>query len=137
MFNRSRNKYNAVKHEVDGITFDSKKEASWYELLKARQDCGDIKDLKLQTPFQLQPGFKIKINTGTYYSAGAKKGEEKLKEVTFRPIIYIADFCFFDVKRDRFRVLDCKGMRTDLYLMKKKMFNYLYKQHGHFIEESL
>lgn len=48
-------KYNNSKTVVDGITFDSKKEAKRYTVLKSLQDDGYIKDLKLQVPFELVP----------------------------------------------------------------------------------
>jgi hypothetical protein len=49
--NFGRNKYRAVKTEVDGIMFDSKKEAGRYVELKKRLDAGIIQDLKLQPKF--------------------------------------------------------------------------------------
>lgn len=40
-----KSKYHAKKVEVNGITFDSKKEAKRYEELKLLERCGAIKDL--------------------------------------------------------------------------------------------
>lgn len=48
-----RNKFNAKKTEVDGIVFDSKREALRYQDLKIAERCGVISDLKLQTTFPL------------------------------------------------------------------------------------
>ena len=48
-------KYNNSKTIIDGITFDSKKEAKRYTVLKSLEADGYIKDLKLQVPFELLP----------------------------------------------------------------------------------
>ena len=53
------NKYNAVKVNVDGITFDSKKEAERYSELKLLERCGAISDLELQVEYKLIPSQKI------------------------------------------------------------------------------
>ena len=44
-------KYNNKKTEIDGILFDSKKEASRYLMLKQMQIDGSIKDLSLQPKY--------------------------------------------------------------------------------------
>lgn len=49
------NKYNAKKVEIDGITFDSKKEAARYCDLKLMQRAGEIRDLQLQVEYELIP----------------------------------------------------------------------------------
>lgn len=49
----SRNKFNAVKTIVDGIKFDSKKEANYYIVLKERLRKGEISCLKRQVNFDL------------------------------------------------------------------------------------
>jgi len=43
-----KNKYNAKKTVVDGITFDSKAESERYKFLKSMQDAGAISNLELQ-----------------------------------------------------------------------------------------
>lgn len=47
------NKYRAIKTIVDGIKFDSKKEATRYGQLKLMEKAGMITDLKLQVVFEL------------------------------------------------------------------------------------
>ena len=42
------NKYNAKKTELDGIVFDSRKEAGRYAELKLLERAGHIEDLTLQ-----------------------------------------------------------------------------------------
>ena len=99
-----RHKYNAKKTVVYGVAFASKAEAAAYGQLKISQEQGLISDLQLQPRFLLQGSFKD--------SAG----------VTHRAIYYVADFSF---KRDgRTVVVDVKGMETDTWKLKKKMFLY-------------
>ena len=98
-------KYKSKKMVIDGITFDSKKEAYRYCELKLLEKAGKIKDLELQHKFELQPSFK-------------KNGR------TIRAVYYIADFTYFDLERMKNVVEDVKGFRTKEYLLKKKMFEY-------------
>ena len=49
-----RLKYGNVKTVVDGIKFDSKKEAARYKELQLLERAGEIKDLELQPKFYLQ-----------------------------------------------------------------------------------
>lgn len=49
----ARSKYGNVKTVVDGIQFDSKKEATRYCQLKLLQKAGKISDLRLQPKFDL------------------------------------------------------------------------------------
>lgn len=110
-------KYRNQKTVVDGITFDSKKEAQrWFELtllLKA----GKIARLKRQQHFELcAPQTDIRGNvtdTGGW-----------LKVVGH----YVADFTYdeLSVKETRFIVEDAKGMRTAMYLWKKRHFEAQY-----------
>lgn len=52
----SKNKFLSKKIVVDGIKFDSKKEASYYGQLKIKKACGQIKD------FQRQMRFNFSLN---------------------------------------------------------------------------
>ncbi|MDR3243256.1 MAG: DUF1064 domain-containing protein [Elusimicrobiota bacterium] len=100
-------KYHAQKTEIDGITFASKKEARRYAELKLLEQAGKIKDLQLQPRFCLQDGFVYQ----------GKK---------IRQIEYVADFQY--LIGDVWIVEDCKGMRTEIYKIKKKIF---LKKYGH------
>lgn len=51
-------KYNAKKVTVNGIRFDSKKEAARYKELKALEHVGKIDMLELQPRFVLMDGFR-------------------------------------------------------------------------------
>lgn len=100
-------KYKSVKTEINGINFASKKEASRYMELVTLEKHGDIYGLEFQVPFELQPKFKINGKT-------------------VRAIKYVADFVYFD-KKKKIHVEDVKGMRTEVYKLKKKLFEYKYK----------
>lgn len=106
------NKYKNKKTMIDNILFDSKKEANYYTLLKMLEKANKISDLELQKKFILQGHFK-------------------LNGKTIRAITYIADFVFKDDKGN-LHVIDTKGYRTDVYKIKKKLFE---KKYGIEIEE--
>lgn len=46
-----KSKYGAVKTEVDGIMFDSKREAKRYQELRLLEQAWEITNLRLQVPF--------------------------------------------------------------------------------------
>lgn len=103
---QKKNKYNNQKTIIDGITFDSKMEAKYYNTLKLLQEAGEIRDFGLQPKYELQPAFE--------------KGGKK-----YRPITYIADFVI--VNNDgTTEVVDVKGVETQVFKIKKKMFEYQY-----------
>lgn len=104
-------KYNSRKTTVDGITFDSKKEARRYLVLKKMEQDGEIKNLRLQVPVELVPSFEIVVD-----------GKKRKR----RPITYVADFVYY---RDDEKVIeDVKGLRTPVYNIKKKLFEYRYHE---------
>ena len=87
-----RSKYGAIKTEIDGHKFDSKKEADYYTELKMRLFAGDIKGFCIQPTFILAPGLKYK-----------------------------ADFIVID-KDGKAEIIDVKGFKTKEYITKKKVF---------------
>lgn len=98
-------KYKNQKTVVDGITFDSKKEGQRYAQLKLMEKSGYISNLKLQVPYQLIP---------------KQNGERAVK--------YIADFTY--IENGRLIVEDTKGYKTRDYILKRKLFKYLYCGEG-------
>jgi hypothetical protein len=46
-------KFNNIKVEIDGHTFDSKKEAEYYGQLKIKKNAGLIKDFKMQVRYDI------------------------------------------------------------------------------------
>ena len=98
-------KYHARKVSVDGITFDSKKEARRWSELKLMESAGIITDLQRQVTFQLLP---------------SQKGEGR----TERPAKYVADFVYQE--NGKTVVEDTKGMKTRDYILKRKLVLWLY-----------
>lgn len=108
-------KYGNKKTEVDGILFDSKKEADYYLILKAKQKAGEIEGLKMQVPFELLPAiWEDEIRH-------LKTRDKVVKRLAQRPVRYIADFVYRTVPVGEDVVVDVKGKRTTEYLLKKKM----------------
>lgn len=100
-------KYHNKKITYDGIEFDSIREKNRYIQLKMLEKAGEIKDLELQKTFTLQPSFK---KNGT----------------TYRAITYKADFVYLDLRTNKIVIEDTKGMRTEVYKIKRKLFEYTY-----------
>lgn len=100
-------KYGNRKTTVDGITFDSALEASRYSELKLLQRAGTIRDLHLQPAFELIPAFN-------------KNG------VHYQKTVYKADFAYFDNEKGKTVIEDTKGVKTAVYILKKKLFEYNY-----------
>lgn len=105
-YKNKKHKYNAKKVEIDGIAFDSQKEANYYCQLKLMKQAGEIRDFTLQPKYELQPGF-------------TKNGKK------IRPITYIADF-LITYNDGSTEIVDIKGMETKDFKLKKKMFDYRY-----------
>lgn len=101
-------KYKNIKVTVDGINFDSKREADYYLYLKKKKEEGLIKDFSLQPKFVLQESFR-------------KNG------VLFRAITYKADFKVenLDGKVD---IIDIKGMQTTVFKIKQKLFERKFEE---------
>lgn len=107
----SRSKYHAKKTEVDGIVFDSKKEACRYVELKILEESGLIRNLKRQQKFVLIPSQKID------------------GRVIERECAYKADFTYEGLTENGwvFVVEDTKGVRTPDYIIKRKL---MLERHG-------
>jgi len=108
------NKYHAKKTIVDNITFDSKKEAGRYGELRILERAGEITDLVCQPVYVLQEGFIYR---------GRK----------IQPITYRADFSYSEkhtVFLDKWIdvVEDVKGVQTQLFKVKAKMFKRIYPE---------
>jgi hypothetical protein len=118
-------KYKNKKITVDGIAFDSKKEAKRYTELKALEQAGAIIDLRLQVKYTLIPAQYIYDCT--------KSGKQKRKLLE-REISYIADFVYMDCNGIT-HVEDVKSpylRKEPRFVMKRKMMLYF---HGLRIEE--
>lgn len=107
-------KYHNRKVQIDGILFDSAREARRYGELRLLEKGGYISNLRLQVPFELIPN--------------QKNIDGKVVE---RKVSYIADFVYLD-REGRTVVEDSKGMKTEVYKLKKKLMRYV---HGIEIKE--
>ena len=87
---RKLSKYRNRKVEVDGIKFDSQKEADRYLANKARIASGELQYQLLQVPFRLPGGTR-----------------------------YICDFMEVDAK-GRIRFVDTKGFQTAMFKLKEE-----------------
>ena len=101
------NKYRNKKIVIDGIEFDSRLEVNRYCQLKILERAREIKDLRRQVEFIIQPSYK-KNNK------------------TIRAIKYIADFVYYDVRKEKTIIEDTKGFKNEVYKLKKKIFEYKY-----------
>lgn len=98
------NKYGNKKVRLpDGTVYDSKKEYKRHMELMLLQMAGEISDLKRQVPYELIP---------------KQDGE--------RAVTYVADFVYKDARTGEEVVEDCKGFKTDVYKLKRKMLRYKY-----------
>jgi hypothetical protein len=95
------NKSHAKKTTVDNITFDSRREANRYLVLRSMQDAGEIHALTLQ------PRWDLIVNR-------VKIGR------------YTADFEYMTAAGE-YVVEDSKGIKTRDYLLRKKLMLALYK----------
>lgn len=120
---KRESKYNAkptdrILPNGEVIKFDSKKEASYFDQLKALETAGVVKDIRLQVQFLLKPAY----TDGT-------TGER------YRAINYLADFTFYrlDEGEWKYHIVDTKsrGTKTKEYSLKKKIMADM----GHYIEE--
>jgi hypothetical protein len=103
---KKQSKYRNKKiTDSEGNKFDSKKEYERWQTLQILQSKGFISFLKRQCPYDLIPSYK-----------GVQRG-----------ISYIADFVYLDVNSGKLIVEDCKGFRTEVYKLKKKLMYHTFK----------
>jgi hypothetical protein len=100
-------KYNAQKTTVDGITYDSRKEAQRAQELRLMLKAGVISNLREQVPYELIPAQKNEYG-----------------KVIERAVIYKADFVYDE--KGKTVVEDTKGVRTKEYVIKRKLMLYEY-----------
>lgn len=93
---KKRRKYGNTHVVVDGIRFDSKREATYYAELKIRERAGEVGGIEVHKRFPL-----LTPRDGV---VGA----------------YESDFAFFDYSADKFRIVDVKGLDTPLSRWKRR-----------------
>lgn len=93
---RSKHKYNAKATVVDGIRFDSQKEAKYYLQLKLRQRAGEVLCFLRQVPIHLPGQTRLVIDFLEFHTDGS---------VHF---------------------VDTKGVQTETFKLKKRQVEDLY-----------
>src|SRR5690606_36572054 len=119
---KRKSKYGNKKVELDGHAFDSIAESKYYQQLKLREKAGDILFFRLQPRYRLHEGFE-------------KDGKK------YRAIDYVADFEIHH-KDGYIEAIDVKGVLTDVFRLKEKLFNMKYPhkltlvkyENGRFVE---
>ena len=115
-----RNKYQAIKTVVNGIEFDSRKEARRYQELLLLQRAGVIQDLKMQVKYILIPA---QYETFERYG----KNGQRLKDgqrVLEKECSYLADFVYTENGKEI--VEDKKGVKTKDYIIKRKLMLWIH-----------
>lgn len=96
-----RNKYNAVKTQLDGYTFDSKAEARYYKELKLMQQAKLISELVVHPKYPIiYDGDKV--------------------------CVVELDFEYMDAKLNKVIFIDVKGHYTAMSRLKHKLFEAFY-----------
>ena len=108
-----KNKYN---NNGKGSSIKERKRGAEPELL---QRAGIISDLHTQVPYELTPAHYEVVN-----------GKRKCIE---RACTYRADFVYYDVENKQLIVEDSKGVRTEVYKIKRKL---MLNVHGIKIKET-
>ena len=112
-----KSKYKNTKTEVDGILFDSKREASRYKILRVWQKNGIVSGLELQKEFVLVPSQKL---------GNPRKRKDGKFQRTEQAVIYKADFCYTHIETGNYVVEDSKGAKTDDYIIKRKLMKLVH-----------
>jgi len=99
-----RNKYGARKVVVDGLKFDSMREAKRWLALRQDERNGEISGLERQVKYVLAPSVKL---------AGEKKAKAALR--------YFADFRYLDLMTGATVVEDAKGRQTEAFRIKRHL----------------
>lgn len=94
-------KYKSEPITIDGIRFDSRKEARRFVTLQLLERGGEIRNLRRQVKIPLM----------------GRDGP--IKTPSGRQAHYVADFVYFDVRAGREVVEDSKGYRTKDYVLKR------------------
>lgn len=96
------NKYRSKPVWIDGERFDSKKEANRYKELRLLERAGKIQDLRRQVRYLLIPSQYDKHGKCIEYGCS-----------------YFADFVYHE--NGQLVVEDTKGLKTDVYIIKRKL----------------
>ena len=121
---KKKNKFNAQKVTIDGITFDSGLEGDRYLVLKEALSKGEISDLRLHQTYELLPSQKIKVTEIKQLKTKVKVVEKE--KTIFLGVKFTPDFVY----RNKFGELiaeDIKGSKKvisrDFGLRQKMLYS--------------
>lgn len=131
-----RSKYNVSKTTKEQTGYDSTKEAKRAKELEILEKAGEISNLEKQKEFVLQDSF-VHYWSRSWQEKKKKKAIEqpttkakmKKKGKTERAIKFIVDFVYCEKGSDHLVCEDVKGMRTDAYKIKRKLFMKKFPEH--------
>lgn len=114
------NKYHNSAVIVDGISFQSRKEARRWRELKLMESAGMIHGLTRQKKFVLIPAQREPDTVG-------KRGGKHKGKLIEREVAYYADYSYYDKEGNEI-VEDVKSpaTRTKDYILKRKMMLYVH-----------
>jgi hypothetical protein len=101
-------KYGNRKTEIDGIVFDSQKEAQRYAELRLLERAGEIQNLQRQVPFVLIPK---QVRDG---------------KTIERPVVYKADFVYTEKGEEVVEDVKSQATKTKEYILKRKLLLWQY-----------
>jgi hypothetical protein len=105
---KKKNKYRNQKVEIDGIKFDSKKEANYYSDLVIKKNAGLIADFERQVCFDI---IVNNIQIAKYF-------------LDFKVINLDGTIHYYDVKgKDK---VSGKWIKSDVFALKKKLVEAIY-----------
>jgi len=134
---------NVVQVVIDGQKFSSRTEAYYYSLLKSQVADGSIKSFEMQVPYELQPQFRKCSRAGCDFvwikpdeASPDLKRYKAARECPqcghplelFHSMTYVSDFDVTNLDGS-VSVVDVKSSKffqTDIFKMKKKIFEFRY-----------
>jgi hypothetical protein len=117
-----KNKYLNKKTIINGISFDSKKEAKRYQELSLLERAGAICDLRLQVKFVLIP---TQYETFERYNKRGKRLKDG-QMVLEKECSYYADFVYKEKGQTVVEDTKSKKTKTKDYVIKRKLLLYKY-----------
>ena len=118
----NRNKYRAKRTTVDGITFDSKREARRWQELKLLERAGKISDLRRQVAFPLYAAIIMSSDDSPFQEGETLSAPIMIRSAGYpngRQAKYVADFVY--VENGKRVIEDVKGGKaTDTPLSRLK-----------------
>lgn len=119
---KPRKKYGNKKTVIDGIQFDSKKEAQRYLELKLLQRAGKIEALELQKDFELIPAQYEEFERYGKNGQRLKDGKRCIE----RSCVYKADFAYLQDGQLVVEDTKSKATKTPEYIIKRKLLLWRY-----------